>query len=374
MKYIYLLLLILVLYYLFNNIYNKYSNQENFDPSLVPVSSIVTLAKVAQKLVDGGGTLTNPGNLQIGMPSAGAVGNLYVTGTNTVDGISTFNNPVTINGTTAFTGDNTLSGSSAISGNLSANTITSNQYNDSTNTPRIQLFSDGVNYYNSGSGNLHRFRGNGGNATGGNVLVDQDLTVSGNSNITGNSSIGGGLDVNGSLKVSGNVVIKNSNITAPADINLLAPGGSVNVNNAWGGEGNLNVSGKLSIGGTISNPTKTWRSTSAIGFGAQGGGTDTKEISPNPDTSGYKLFVITVIGDGWNNRGNRGWAGGTLSISYNGREITNVDGYHDTGRKSSTNSLLFYRKDNSIPFYMSLRHTQNDPIGCSGEWELTGIL
>ena len=51
---------------MFSNLYQNYSSSEHFDPSLVPVSSIVTLAKVAQKLVDGGGTLTNPGNLQIG--------------------------------------------------------------------------------------------------------------------------------------------------------------------------------------------------------------------------------------------------------------------------------------------------------------------
>ena len=107
MKYIYLLFGLIIIYLLYCY-YRKYSNQENFDPSLVPVSSIVTLAKVAQKLVDGGGTLTNPGNLQIGLPSAGALGNLRVTGTNIVDGVSTFNNPVTINGTTNFTGNNTL--------------------------------------------------------------------------------------------------------------------------------------------------------------------------------------------------------------------------------------------------------------------------
>jgi hypothetical protein len=109
MKYIYLLFGLIIIYLVYCY-YRKYGEQENFDPSLVPVSSIVTLAKVAQKLVDGGGTLTNPGNLQIGLPSAGAVGNLYVTGTNTVDGISTFNNPVSIKGTTTFVGDNTLTG------------------------------------------------------------------------------------------------------------------------------------------------------------------------------------------------------------------------------------------------------------------------
>jgi hypothetical protein len=62
MKYIYLLLLILVLYYLFKNIYQKFNNHENFDSSLVPVSSIATLAKIAQKLVDSR-TITNSGKL-----------------------------------------------------------------------------------------------------------------------------------------------------------------------------------------------------------------------------------------------------------------------------------------------------------------------
>ena len=39
--------------------------------------------------------------------------------------------------------------SSIISNNLSANTIRTNQYNDSTNIPRIQLFTDDINYYNT---------------------------------------------------------------------------------------------------------------------------------------------------------------------------------------------------------------------------------
>ena len=56
------------------------SEPETFDPSLVPVSSIVTLAKVAQKLVDGNGTLTNPGNLTV-------TGNMAVNGNLKVNGI-----------------------------------------------------------------------------------------------------------------------------------------------------------------------------------------------------------------------------------------------------------------------------------------------
>ena len=56
----------IVLYFVLTAIFDNFNlEQENFDPSLVPVSSIVTLAKVAQKLVNGNGTLTNPGNLTL---------------------------------------------------------------------------------------------------------------------------------------------------------------------------------------------------------------------------------------------------------------------------------------------------------------------
>ena len=74
------------------------AEQENFDPSLVPVSSIVTLAKVAQKLVNGNGTLTNPGNLQIGATGTTPGGNLTVTGNSTVMGNSTVNGTASIFG------------------------------------------------------------------------------------------------------------------------------------------------------------------------------------------------------------------------------------------------------------------------------------
>jgi len=115
MKYIYLLFSLIIIYLLYCY-YKKYIYQENFDPSLVPVSSIVTLAKVAQKLVDGGGTLTNPGNLQIGLPSAGALGNLYVTGTNKVDGVSTFNGNTTMGNTLGVTGATTMSSTLDVTG------------------------------------------------------------------------------------------------------------------------------------------------------------------------------------------------------------------------------------------------------------------
>ena len=63
--FIYVLIAIIVVYYIYTRYIWCEEELENFDPSLVPVSSIVTLAKVAQKLVDGNGTLTNPGNLTV---------------------------------------------------------------------------------------------------------------------------------------------------------------------------------------------------------------------------------------------------------------------------------------------------------------------
>ena len=89
MKYVYILLICLILFYILSRFFEKYYSQENFDPSLVPVSSIITLAKVAQKIVDGNGTLTNPANLNIGTTSAR--GNLLVTGNSTTNGNSTNN-------------------------------------------------------------------------------------------------------------------------------------------------------------------------------------------------------------------------------------------------------------------------------------------
>ena len=82
----------IILYFVLTQVFENFNiEQENFDPSLVPVSSIVTLAKVAQKLVNGNGTLTNPGNLQIGA-SASAPGNLTVTGSTSVGGGLSLNN------------------------------------------------------------------------------------------------------------------------------------------------------------------------------------------------------------------------------------------------------------------------------------------
>lgn len=64
-KILFYILVILFLYFIFSRLIDNYSNVENFDPSLVPISAIVTLGKLSQKIVNGMGTLINPGNLTI---------------------------------------------------------------------------------------------------------------------------------------------------------------------------------------------------------------------------------------------------------------------------------------------------------------------
>ena len=95
-------IIVIFLYIIISRILENNIDQENFDPSLVPVSSIVTLAKIAQKLVNGNGTLTNPGNLQIGAGN-GNNGNLTVTGNSKLNGSLTVNSGMSVwNGKTVL--------------------------------------------------------------------------------------------------------------------------------------------------------------------------------------------------------------------------------------------------------------------------------
>ena len=91
-------IVIIFLYFIISQILenNIDQTQENFDPSLVPVSSIATLAKIAQKLVNGNNTLINPGNLQIGAGS-GNNGNLTVTGDSVLNGTINLDGNLTAN-------------------------------------------------------------------------------------------------------------------------------------------------------------------------------------------------------------------------------------------------------------------------------------
>ena len=181
MKYIYVILIILVLYYLFSNLYQNYSSSEHFDPSLVPVSSIVTLAKVAQKLVDGGGTLTNPGNLNIGIPSA--PGNFTVTGNTTLGAPSSSNK---VYGATEMTGPTIINGETKINNSLeitsgvlklSGKEASIGNIQDSDGNARLLFWGpDKSTYYDSGEGNIHHFRGYKG-ADGTNVNIYGNLKL-----------------------------------------------------------------------------------------------------------------------------------------------------------------------------------------------------
>jgi hypothetical protein len=264
MKYLYLLLLILILYYLLKNIYSNYSNSEHFDPSLVPVSSIITLAKVAQKLVDGNGTLTNPGNLQIGISSA--PGNLKVTG------VTELLKNVSIYGTTNIHGNATVFGNFLVGG------ITNlKQINALDQTPRIHFHENGNNYYESGPGNKHYFQGLNGK-TGTEVTIQGNLSTNGlsvieNLDVTGNVTMSKGLNVkSGGISIDqGNISINNGTVNLITDsaheLYLSQTGvkegpgaklitgdttinGTLDVKNDITLSSNLNLNGNLCVGST----------------------------------------------------------------------------------------------------------------------------
>jgi len=177
MKYIYILLICLILFYIITKFFKKYIYQENFDPSLVPVSSIITLAKVAQKIVDGNGTLTSPANLNIGTPSI--TGNLLITNSTTTNGNMVTNGTFTVNNsansghTLDVTGDANITGNTNIGGilNISGSTIIGTPTNTPTSTLINTLTSTPTNTPIS--------------------TPTSSLIVNGNTTINGNAILGG---------------------------------------------------------------------------------------------------------------------------------------------------------------------------------------
>ena len=63
-NYIYILIGIIIVYYIIIRYFN-YNKHEKFDTTIIPVSSLTTLAQVAQHIVNGNGTLTSPGNFSV---------------------------------------------------------------------------------------------------------------------------------------------------------------------------------------------------------------------------------------------------------------------------------------------------------------------
>ena len=200
MKLIYWLLIIALLYYIINKIVDVYSTNEHFDPSLVPVSSIVTLAKVAQKIVTGNGELRNPGNLYI----AAKLG---------VDKISTFNDNVTISkngltvtgpitqsggnvtldGNTTNTGSFTVTGTTDVTSNITANgTINTSKDNGvifktSNNSNNYKISADDTYLNISNEGNNILSFGQDGSIYGKNGKSGTGFSIDPNSNVSTNN-------------------------------------------------------------------------------------------------------------------------------------------------------------------------------------------
>jgi hypothetical protein len=188
MKYLYILLTCLILFYLISRYFEKYYSQENFDPSLVPVSSIITLAKVAQKIVDGNGTLTNPANLNIGTPSA--VGNLLVTGDSTTNGNSTVGDSLFVDKDTSITGNLGVAGSSLLNDSRVTGSLNVIGYTkiDGATTPGATSLTVTGNTKINGATTL------GATST---PAATTSLTVNGATAITGNTTVGGATTFNG---------------------------------------------------------------------------------------------------------------------------------------------------------------------------------
>jgi len=207
MNWIYILVLCLATYYIVARYLEKHL--ENFDPSLVPVSSIVTLAKVAQKLVDGGGTLTNPGNLQIGVPGTGTTGNLRVTGTTTLDGATTVGSNLRVIGTTTVDGATTVGGNLTVTGTTTLKNVDINSQitlisNDailnSISYPSkkniIQAIRDLTRIANEGGETIIEFYQNK------NIIIPiGNLTVAGATTLNSNLTVAGATTLNSNLYV-----------------------------------------------------------------------------------------------------------------------------------------------------------------------------
>lgn len=98
MKIYYILFISFVLCYILYRYFNETFNYENFDPSLVPVSSIIRLAKYTQQLVNGGDlSYVNNINIKSNNPTSLLVNNnLNISGVYNSVGSTIINNPIVL--------------------------------------------------------------------------------------------------------------------------------------------------------------------------------------------------------------------------------------------------------------------------------------
>ena len=299
MKEIYLYLLLGVfLYFLFTRVLERFSNNisENFDPSLVPVSSIVTLAKVAQKLVNGNGTLTNPGHLQIGARTE-TPGNLTVTGGTIINGAGApggislnVTGPTNIAGTLGVTGATTVS-SLGVTGETTVNTLGvagGLTVGSSTNAQTIKSFGPvDSNSLIVGPGSIQF---NGPVTAGAAVSVGTNLTVGGTSTVTGNSTVTGVITASGAVGTAtggqiqvgswGGVpaIYANDNAKSLA-IHNDGTGKNVQIGFSSSYPNSLTVTGNTNIDGIMFDAAGQFR------LVLQGGGAGGKCLTANTDDS-----------------------------------------------------------------------------------------
>ena len=295
------LLLGVFFYFLFTYVLENYLvEQENFDPSLVPVSSIVTLAKVAQKLVNGNGTLTNPGNLQIGKdvgtPSGSltvtgktAIGSttmgdktLNVTGTLGVSGKAVINaagvpsditnySDLTVGGSMGVVGNTTVGGSMGITGETTVGGTLNVDGATSLNKPltiksgdkwgnTLNLLQGTETTGAAGEPPYISFMQNDGTTRNGYIMGKPEgiLLNAPSTDISGNATIDGKLILTNTKEGAGYITSGEGKTGLPGRLHIsngedlfLLPKGTTHVSNAWGGTGNLNVSGDLNVGGKL---------------------------------------------------------------------------------------------------------------------------
>ena len=205
MKYVYILLICLILFYILSRFFEKYYSQENFDPSLVPVSSIITLAKVAQKIVDGNGTLTNPANLNIG--TTNAKGNLLVTGDSTTNGNKQVDGTLGVTGATTLSNTLNVTGATTLSGGVTGNTnfaAATIGVSSPIGTPGASSTPAATNLTVNGA-----------------TKITGATTIGGTLGVTGNTTIGGSLTATGT---GGNNITVKANGPNLATLSLNTPG------------------------------------------------------------------------------------------------------------------------------------------------------
>jgi len=177
------LVLSIFLYLIFTKILDNFVNiNENYDQTLVPISSIISLSKSAQSMISNNSLLTNPGDLQLGA-------NINNTGNLKVSGVSTF-------------------------GSLTDGTSALNVTGDAMITNKLRLGNqNGTSLPNA----LDILNINNNLTFGWNTTTAMSLDNNSNLIISGNATIGENLQVNTSPGPGkSNLNIKNSDNTSSA--------------------------------------------------------------------------------------------------------------------------------------------------------------